>query len=165
MKTAPGLSDISGQQSQGDEATGVVGAVDVLGDAHAPEDDGAPGAAEESRHLSNPRSRKPANGGSALGGIARDGRLKFLEGLRVFLDVGTIREILLDDRVHDGVVESDVGAWLDSAVEVGVVSHLSASRVDDDQLGSVLPSLLEEGRRHGMVGCGVGAGDQGRFGV
>jgi hypothetical protein len=48
-------------------------------------------------------------------------------------DEVVVDEVAGDDLVQDAVVEGDVGAGLDLAVDVGVVGDPLAARVDDDQ--------------------------------
>ena len=70
-----------------------------------------------------------------------------------------------DDLVHDAVVEGDVGAGLDLAVDVGVVGDPLAARVDDDQLRPAPAGLLEERRGDRVVGRRVRAGEDRDVGV
>ena len=63
------------------------------------------------------------------------------------------------------VVEGHVGARLELAVDVGVVGHLVGPRVDVDDRGAEAARLLEEARRHRVVGGGVAAGDDGHVRV
>ena len=70
-----------------------------------------------------------------------------------------------DHLVHDAVVEGDVGAGLDLAVDVGVVGDPLAPRVDHDQLRAAPPRLLEERRRDRVVRGRVRAGEDRDVGV
>jgi hypothetical protein len=67
--------------------------------------------------------------------------------------------------VHHAVVEGDVGARLDLAEDVGVVGDPLAPRVDDDQLRTAPPRLLEERRGDRVVRGRVRAGEQRDVGV
>ena len=53
--------------------------------------------------------------------------------------------------MHDAVVERDVGAGLDLAVDVRVVGDPLAAGVDHDELRAATARLLEERRRDGVV--------------
>ena len=70
-----------------------------------------------------------------------------------------------DHLVHDRVVERDVGAGLELAVDVGVVGDPVAPRVDVDDLRAAAPRLLEEGRRDRVVRGRVAAGEDRDVGV
>src|SRR5262249_54088329 len=65
-----------------------------------------------------------------------------------------------DEDVHQGVVEGDVGAGLESAVPAGEGGDVRAARVHHDQLGAALGGVLEERRRHRVVARRVAAGQE-----
>ncbi len=61
MKARARTADLPGRERQRDQAAGVVGAVDVLADAHAPEDDRRFGAGVHARDLAQHRGRNAAD--------------------------------------------------------------------------------------------------------
>ena len=99
MQAGARPADLAGDQRERDQAAGVVRAVDVLGNSHAPEDDRLLGPGELAR-----------DGAQFLGIDAADRRhLLRREGSDMFgeggealdsrLDILLVVELLLDDRV------------------------------------------------------------------
>src|SRR3546814_18356557 len=76
MQPGAGPADLTGGQRQRDQAAGVVGAVDVLRDAHAPEDDRPLGLGVEPRDLADRRRRDAADLFHLLRRIVREMRLE-----------------------------------------------------------------------------------------
>ena len=110
------LADLASDQRQLDQAARVVGAVDVLADAHAPEDDCCRRGRVPARDLLQRLSLNPANGGHSLGretGQVGTQGVKTLSILRNILGVG---QPLFDDCVHHGVEHGDVAAGLKGQV-------------------------------------------------
>src|SRR6185437_8954474 len=160
-----GLADVPGDAAHGDQAAGVVGARGVLRDPHAPVDDAGLGAAPD-----------PGDAPDEVGGHAGDllgslGRVVGYGGFERLVVGGALGdEVLvgqaeLDHLVHDAVVERDVGAGLQLAVDVRVVGHLVGARVDIDDRRAVAPGLLEEAGGDRVVGRRVAAGDDRDLGV
>ena len=74
MKPGAGPADLPGDQRQRDQAARVVGAVDVLRDAHAPEDDRALGAGIVARDRAQRVGVDAADRRHALGRVASHAR-------------------------------------------------------------------------------------------
>ena len=71
MQTGAGPADLAAHQGKRDQATGIVGAVHMLGDTHAPEDHGAFGAAEGARDLADGLGVDAADIGHRFRAVAR----------------------------------------------------------------------------------------------
>src|SRR5690349_2666315 len=159
------LADVPGDRAQRDQATGVVGAGGVLGDPHAPVDDARLGLAP---YPGNPPDQVGGHAGDLLGALRRvvgHGALERLVVRGSRLDEGVVGQAQPDDLVHDGVVEGDVGAGLELAVDVRVVRHLVGPRIHVDDRRAVAPGLLEEAGGDRVVRGRVAAGDDGHAGV
>ena len=165
MQAGAGPPDLAGHQRERDQAAGVVGAVHVLADAHAPEDDRALGGGVGAR-----------DGAQGLGIDAADRRhplrrerlqvlAQVLEALGVRLDVLAVVQLLLDDHVHERVQQRDVGAGLELQHVRGVALQRLAARVHDDQRLAALGRLLEVGRGDRMVLGRIGADHDDHLGV
>ena len=115
MQAGAGSSDLAGGQGERDQAAGVVGAVRVLGDAHAPEDDGALGAGVEPRHLADGGRGDAAHGLHGLGGEVGHLVLKGVEAFGVGLHVLDVDHALRDDDIEHGVEQRHVAAGLELA--------------------------------------------------
>ena len=61
MQPGAGTADLAGDQRQRDQAARIVGAVDVLADAHAPEDDRGARARIDPRHFAQRLGRDAAD--------------------------------------------------------------------------------------------------------
>src|SRR5512134_2061457 len=89
---------LSGDQRQSDQAARVVGAVNVLRDAHTPEDYGAIGLGVSSRDAANGLGFDAADGGDALGSERPHTLSQLREALGEGLDILLVGEPFLDDR-------------------------------------------------------------------
>jgi hypothetical protein len=160
MQAGAGPADLAGHQRQRDQAARVVGAVDVLRDAHPPED-----------HRSLRGGEPARDGADRLGRDAADRRHRLrAEAFDVALQVGVaagavahevlVDEALLDDRVHHRVQQRDVGVRLELKVVGRVARQLAAPRVGQDQRGAGLHRVLDPGCGDRMVDDGICADDQ-----
>ena len=113
-------ADLAGDERQRDQAARVVGAVRVLGDAHAPEDDRALGAGVEARHLADGGGGDAAHRLHLLRREVLHLRLQALEALGVRLHVLDVDHALRDDDVEHGVEQGDVAARLELQDVAGV---------------------------------------------
>ena len=113
MQAGAGTADLARRQRQRDQAARIVGAVDVLADAHAPEDDRGLRAGIDPRHFLQRLGRNAADRFHLL-------RREFLDALGEFVKAfGIARDILLvgqpfgDDGVQHRVQHRDVAAGLE----------------------------------------------------
>ena len=120
MEPGAGPRHLPGGECQRDQAAGIVGAVHVLGDAHAPEDDRRLGAGVHARHLLDRLGRNAAHRLHRLGREAVDLLGKLGEAFGEARDVLLVREVFLDDGVQHGVQERHVAARLETQVDGGV---------------------------------------------
>ena len=151
MQSRAGLADLAGRQRQRDQAARVVGAVDVLGDAHAPQDD---------RRL---RCRvQPGDFANGLRVDAADRshrlRRKLLHVLRqrfvaggAVADERLVGQALLDDDVQHRVEKRHIGIGIELEVVSGVPRQIAAARIGHDQLRSRLRGVLDERRGDRMI--------------
>ena len=87
VQAGAGPADLAGDQRQRDQAARVVGAVDVLRDAHAPEDDRRLGAGVSARDLAQGRGVDAADRRHLLRAVVADVLAQRLEILGVRLDI------------------------------------------------------------------------------
>ena len=165
VQPRPGPADLAGDQRQRDQAARIVGAVRMLGDAHAPEDDRTLGAGEGARNLAQRVRLDAADGRHLLRREFLDALLPGLEPLDVGLDVLLVVQFLLDDHVEHRVEHRDVSAILELHHAPGVALQRLPARIHYDKLRAALRRLLEEGRRHRMVLDRVRADHDDDFGV
>ena len=137
----------------------VVDAVDVLGDAHAPDEAGS-----RKRRL-----RVPAGGlgdvarghaGDALGVVQRvrlERTAPRVEALGALADEALVVEPLVDDHARHRVEEGHVGAGALGEPEVGLVAQLHALGVDDDQARAAAHGTTKADGDHRVVRGRVGA--------
>ena len=161
----PGPADLAGDQRQRDQAARIVGAVGVLRNAHAPEDDRRLGAREFARHGADDVGLDAADRRHLLRRVVLDALGKRLEAFDVGLDVLLVVELFRHDRVEHAVEHRHVGAVLELQHMRGMALERLAARVGDDHGRAALLRLLEEGRGHGMIFRRIGADDENHFGV
>ena len=165
MEAGAGPADLAGDQRQRDQAARVVGAVDVLRDAHAPEDDRGLGARIFARYGLQRRGVDAANLGHLLRRAVLDAVLQLVEIHRVRLDVLLVVEILGDDDVEHRRQHGDVARRLELQHVRRVALQGLTARIHDDQRLAGLLRLLHEGRRDRVILGRVGADDDDELGV
>ena len=165
MQAGAGAADLAADQRQRDQTARIVGAVGVLRDAHAPEDDGAFGARVGARHFAQRVGGNAADRRHLLRREVLDVLGEGLEALDVGLHVLLVVELLADDDVEHGVEHGHVGAVLELHHLPGVALKRLPARVHHHQLGAALGRLLEEGGGDRMVLGRVGADDDDEVGI
>ena len=126
-------ADLAGDQRQRDQAARIVGAVGVLRDAHAPEDDRRFRAGEFARHGAQHIGLDAADRRHFLRRVILDALGERLEAFDVGLDVLLVVELLGDDGVEHAVEHRHVGAVLELQHVGGVALERLAARVGHDQ--------------------------------
>ena len=72
-----------------------------------------------------------------------------------------VLETLVQDDLGHAVQQSHVGAWVSPQPQIGIVAHVDAARVYDDELGASLHhGPPHPGGSYRVVGGGVAADDQ-----
>ena len=163
MQSRSWPADLPGHQRQRDQAPGIIGAVDVLRDPHAPEDHRALRRREETGDLADRLRGNAAHRRHRLGAVTLDVRLELIEAARAIVDEARRDEPFFDDRVHHRVEQRDVGVRLELQVVRRVPRELRAPRVGEDQLGPGLRRVLDPRRRHRMIDDRVGADQEDDF--
>jgi len=92
-------ADLAGNQGQRDQAAGIVGAVDMLRDAHAPENDRRLGAGVGARHLAQDRGIDAADLRHLFRRIVADVLTQLFEIVGMCLNILPVVEPFFDDRV------------------------------------------------------------------
>jgi len=157
MQARAGPADLAANERERDQAARIVGAVGVLGDAHAPEDDRAFGAREGARHVAQHVRLDAADRRHLLGGERLHGLGELVEVLGISLDVLLVVELFIDDDVEHAVEHGDVGAVLELHHLPSMTLERLAARIHDHELGAALGRLLEEGGGDRVVFGRVGA--------
>ena len=151
MQPGAGAADLARHQRQRDQAARVVGAVDVLRNPHAPEDDRRPGAGIGAGDLAQGRGVDAAQFGHLLRRVVFYVLAQRLEILGMRLHVLPVVKPLLDDGVQQRVQHCDVASRLELQHLCRIARHELAARVHHVELGAALRGLLEEGRRDGVI--------------
>ena len=166
MQAGAGPADLAGDQRQRDQAARIVGAVDMLADAHAPEDDRRFCARIGPRDLAQRLRRDAADRLHLLRRELLDLLLQLLEALGVAGDVLVVGQAFGDDRVDHRVQHGDVGARLELQMLGRVARQRLPARIHHEQLGAVLlDRVLDEGRGDRMVHGRVGADHDDDLGI
>ena len=134
MQPGAGPADLAGQHRQRDQAARVVGAVDVLRDAHAPQDHRRRATWRTARATSRiVCAGMPQIGAIASGLNAGDVVAQLVVAAGAVGDERLVDEPFLDDRVHHRVQQRDVGVGLELQVVRRVARELRAARIGEDQ--------------------------------
>ena len=158
-------TDMTAHQRQADQAAGIVGAVDVLADAHAPEDHAGLGTRKGARHVAQNVRLDAANGRHLL--RREVGQMRLHRG-PVFghrVNILRVEQVFFDNHMHDRVQHRDVSARLELKHMAGMPFQPLPPRIHDDQFSAALGKLLEVGRGHRMVLGRVGPDDDGHIGI
>ena len=153
-------ADLAGDQRERDQAAGVVGAVDVLGNAHAPEYDRLfrPGEFARDRaqlvgiDATDRRHLLRREGPDMLG----EGR----EALDMRLHILLVVELFRNDHVEQRIQQRDIRPALELQHVAGVAAERLAARIGDDQGRAAPRRLFQVGRRDRVVLGRVGADDE-----
>ena len=159
---ATGKAHLTRDECQVQDRVGVVDAVRVLRDTHAPDQAGA----RERRPrvpARGPRDVARAHGRHPLGVREREGLERGsprLEPLRPVSDEVEVREAVVEDHARHRVEERHVGAGPLLEPEVRLVAQLDALGIDDDKPSAAGDGTAEADRDHRVVRGGVGADHQ-----
>ena len=157
MQSAPRTAHLPGDQAKRDQAAGVIGPVDVLGNAHAPQDHRAPGSREHSGDLADGLRRNSAEGLHRLRREPFDVLRELFVSDRAPSDEVLVDQPLGHDRVHHRVQKRDVGIGLDLEIVGGVARELESARICQDELHTLLARVLDPRGGDRVVDRGAGA--------
>ena len=159
MESGPGTTDLSGHQRERNETARVVRAVDMLRNAHPPEDHGTRRGGIAPGNLPDGLGGNPADGLHLFGAEAGHVLLDKLKPGGALLDKLPVYEALLDDGVHHGIEQGHVGIGFELEIIRRMAGELGPTGVHDHQRLAGFGRILHKGRRHRMVLRGVGADD------
>ena len=150
---------LAGDKREIEQGVSVVDAVDVLGDAHAPDQ---AGTGERGTRVPAGGLHDVAGGHARhpLGVLERVGLQRptpGMEALRAPADEGVVGEALVEDHPRHRVEERHVGAGALADPQIGLVAQLDALGIDDDQPGAAAHRAAEAHGDHRVVRRGVGA--------
>ena len=144
MQSRAGPADLARDQRERDQAAAVVGAVRVLRDAHAPEDDRRFRRRVDARDVAQHARLDADDFGHRFRREVLDLGLQRFEAGDVVANVRLVVELLVDDRVEERVQQRDVAAGFEPERMRCVAHQVLAARIDDDQLRAALCRLLED---------------------
>ena len=125
--------------------------MDVLRDAHAPEDDGRLRTRIAARHRAQGLRRDAADRRHLLRRELLDLLGKGFEIRGLCLDILPVVEALADDCIENAIEHRDVGARLELQHMRRMALERLPARIHHNELRTALGRLLEERRRYGMV--------------
>ncbi len=157
VQAGAGLADLPGHGGQGDQATRVVGAVDMLADAHAPQNHGSFGLRKRTGNLAQGPGRNPANRRHGLGAVSLDVFPERFVIAGAPVDEVLVHQALLDHRMDQCIEHGHVGVGLELQRAPGVPADIGDARIGQHDPGALLRGIFHPGGGHGMVGRGIGA--------
>ena len=140
-------------------------ALALLGDAHAPADNGVGGRSVHAGGLANIVGAAAADVGDRLRRVVLDGLPPLVEAVGVGVDEGAVVQVLAHDNVGERIHEGEVAAVLDLDVQISDARRLNGARVDDDDLGALLLGLHDTAGDDRVRGRGVVAEQHDEVGV
>ena len=161
MQPGAGPPDMAAHQRQRDQASRVVGAVDVLAYPHAPEDHPRLGPRKGPRHVAQHLGRNAADLGHLLGRKILQMRDLGGEVLGIGLDILPVVQLLLHDHMHDRIQHRHIRPGPELQHVRGKAAQADPARIHHDQLAAALGELLEIGRGNRVVLDRIGADDDG----
>ena len=141
-----GPADLAGHERQGDQAAGIVGAVRMLRDAHAPEDDRGFGRGISPRDLPDTRRLNAADRRDRLRAVFEHSLFQGLKAMRVRVNKSLIVQLFADYGVHHRVQQQHIRAGPKLRQIIVVQIHLGAVGFDQDQPAAALHGILHKGR-------------------
>ena len=165
VQAGTGSADLPGHQGQRDQAAGVVGAVDMLRNAHAPEDHRGFGTGIKPCDFPDCFGFNAADRCHRLGRVAFDIAAQLIETDRAAGDEVLVDQAFGHDHMHHRVEQGDIGVSLELQEVIGHPCHVRAARIADDELCAALDRVLDPGRRHRVIDGGIGADDQHQLGL
>ncbi len=125
--------------------------MNVLADPHSPQDHGSGAGRVESGDLADGFRGNAADRRHQVRTVAGHVLDQFRVAQCAVGDELRVDQVLLDDDMHHGVEQRHIGVRLELQIAVCRASQLAASRIHQDQLGTVAHRILQEGRRHRVV--------------
>ena len=151
---------VAGGQGEIDEREASVGAVRLLGDAHAPVEGRFSGLADDAGGPLDVRRRNAGERLLPLGRPLTDRLGDRVEVVHARGDELLVHESVADHDVQEGVVHGHVGAGAELQVHVGPAGELDGARVGHDEPRPVTHGGLHLESRDGMSFGGVRTRDE-----
>ena len=165
MQSGARTADLPRNKSERDQAARVIGAVHMLADAHAPENDGGARSRIEPRNFTQCLCRNTADRLHFLGREFLDPLLQIIEAFGVARDILVVGEALGDDGVDHCVQHRDITAGLERQIFVSIARQALPAWIHHDQLGAALSRILDEGSRHRVIHGRIGADHDDDLGI
>ncbi len=151
MQTGARPSDMAGHERQRDQAAGIVGAVHMLRNAHAPEDHPGARAGKGAGDIAQNLGFDAAERRHLFRAEILQVRFLGFPVLGVGLDILAVVKLFLDDHMHDRVQHGHVGARAELQHVRSEPAQADPARIHHDQLSAALGELLEIGGRDRVV--------------
>ena len=165
MKARTRLADLTGDADQRNQTACVVGAVDMLADAHAPQNHGAFGLRKSPRYFAQGLRRYTANGRHGFGAIAFDVVAQRFIVAGAVSDKGFVGQAFFNHRVDQRVQHGHIGVCLELQGAPGVLPDVGNARVGQHDFGAALGGVFHPGGGHRVVRRRVRADHQYQLGV
>ena len=159
------LADLAGHRNQRDQAAGVVGAMHMLADAHAPQDHRAFGLGKFTCHFPQRVRRNAADGRHGLWAVGLDVVAQRFVIAGAGGDEVMVHQTFVDHGVNQCVEHGHICVGFELQGTPGVFANVGHTRVSQHNFGTAFGGVFHPGCGHRMVGCGVGANHQDQPGV
>ena len=160
MQARTRLANLTRDGGQCNQATCVVGAVNVLADPHAPENHGGFAGGKFARYFAQCFCWNAANGRHGLRAIALDVLLQRFVVVGARLNEVLVYQAFFNDGVDQGVEHGHIGVGLELQSSPGMLANVGDTRICQDNFGASFGCVFHPSGSHGVIGRGVGADDK-----
>ena len=165
MKPRARPADMTGGERKCNQTTGVVGAVRVLRDPHAPENHRRATGGVEPCHLAKRRSVDAADGRHGLGRSVANCLAQFVKPAGSRRHERLINQPFLDDHMQHRVQHGHIGVGTKLQHMRGKTRKTVSARIGHDQLGARLHRILDPGGGDRVIDGGIGTDHKNDLGL
>ena len=160
MQARARLANLAGDCNQCNEATRVVGAMNVLTDTHAPENHRCFAGGKFTRHFAQCFCRHTTNGRHGFRAVTLNVLFQGFVVISAHLNEVLIYQTFFNDGVDQGIEHGHVGVRFELQCSPGMLANVSHTRICQHNFGAALGCIFHPCGSHGVIGARVGANDK-----
>ena len=165
MQSGTRTANLSTHQRQRDQATRIIGAVNMLGYAHTPENHAGLGGGKIAGNLTQGISLNTAEFRHVFWTKRFQMRFHIFPVFGETIDILRVIQIFFDNHMHNRVQHGHIRPRTELQHMGRVPFHPLTAWVHDDQLTAPLGKLFEIGRRHRVIFNGVTTDQNSHIGI
>ena len=165
MQTRSRSAYIASHQGQRDQCPRIVGAMDVLGYTHTPENHRIARCSIQTSHFADLYGINTTKWRHGFGAITGNVFLNFFKIFRVLIDVITVDEIFFNDGIDHCIQQSHIRIWPELKKMMGMAGKICTAGINDDKRGIRPCGIFHESGRHGMIARRICSNHNDNFGI